>query len=191
MWKIAILASGEGSNAEQIIRYFREKTLDATFLIISNKTDVGIVRRATNLHIPIEIFLYQQFVSGEVTERLRTFNPDLIVLAGFLLKIPDDMIALFPNRILNIHPALLPKFGGRGMYGMHVHQAVKEQGETETGITIHLVNEHYDEGKIVFQKAVAIVPSDTAEDISAKVRVLELQYYPTVIHNFLKTNSRN
>lgn len=191
MWKIAILASGEGSNAEQIVRYFREKTLDATFLIISNKTDAGVVRRATNLHIPIEIFLYQQFVSGEVTERLRTFNPDLIVLAGFLLKIPDDMVALFPNKILNIHPALLPKFGGRGMYGMHVHQAVKEQGETETGITIHLVNEHYDEGKIVFQKAVAIVPSDTAEDISAKVRVLELQYYPAVIHNFLKTNSRN
>lgn len=191
MWKIAILASGEGSNAEQIVRYFREKTLDATFLIISNKTDAGVVRRATNLHIPIEIFLYQQFVSGEVTERLRTFNPDLIVLAGFLLKIPDDMVALFPNKILNIHPALLPKFGGRGMYGIHVHQAVKEQGETETGITIHLVNEHYDEGKIVFQKAVAIVPSDTAEDISAKVRVLELQYYPVVIHNFLKTNSRN
>lgn len=185
MYKIAIFASGEGTNAEQIIRYFRGREISAHFLIICNNPHAGILLRAQQLHVPAEIFHKAQFDSGMVSARMKDFNPDLIVLAGFLLKIPEDMIRSFPDRILNIHPALLPKFGGKGMYGMHVHRAVIEKGETKTGITIHLVNEHYDEGRILFQQSVPVLSSDTAEDVSAKVRKLELIHYPETILSYL------
>ena len=180
--RIAIFASGSGSNAENIVHYFSGSSEFQFPLIISNQTNAYIHKRAETLKIPSFTFTKEQFFDAKpVLELLTEYNIDAIVLAGFLLKIPTLLIQHFPDKIINIHPALLPKFGGKGMYGIKVHQAVKEAGEPETGITIHYVNENYDDGNIVFQARCPVSADDTAEMIAAKVHLLEYEYYPQII----------
>ena len=180
--RIAIFASGSGSNAENIVHYFSGSSEFQFPLIISNQTNAYIHKRAETLKIPSFTFTKEQFFDAKpVLELLTEYNIDAIVLAGFLLKIPTLLIQHFPDKIINIHPALLPKFGGKGMYGIKVHQAVKEAGEPETGITIHYVNENYDDGNILFQARCPISADDTAEMIAAKVHLLEHEYYPQII----------
>ncbi len=180
--RIAIFASGSGSNAENIVHYFSGSSEFQFPLIISNQPNAYIHKRAETLKIPSFTFTKEQFFDAKpVLELLTEYNIDAIVLAGFLLKIPTLLIQHFQDKIINIHPALLPKFGGKGMYGARVHQAVKEAGETETGITIHYVNENYDDGNILFQARCPISADDTAEMIAAKVHLLEHEYYPQII----------
>jgi len=180
--KIALFASGSGSNAENIIHFFSKSKEFAFPLIISNKSDAYIHERAKNLQIPSFTFSREEFSTGEnILTLLKQQNIDRIVLAGFLLKVPQAIIEAFPQKIINIHPALLPKFGGKRMYGMRVHQAVAEAGEKESGITIHYVNDRYDEGNIIFQAKFPIRPTDTAEMIAEKVHQLEYEHFPKVI----------
>ena len=184
MKNIVLFASGNGSNAEEIIRYFKKNNQGTVVAIFSNKPDAKVLDRAKNHNIPSVVFSKSQLNEGFVLEKLHQFQPDLIVLAGFLLKFPESILKEYP-KVINIHPALLPKYGGKGMYGMNVHQAVLENNEKETGITIHYVNEHYDEGEFIFQKAVNIEDCKTAEEIAHKIHELEHQYFPEVIGNLI------
>ena len=180
--RIALFASGSGSNAENIVHYFSHNSGFSFPLIISNKSDAFIHSRAKTLNIPSFTFSREDFTDGEkILSLLKLYNIDCIVLAGFLLKIPQTLILAFPQKIINIHPALLPKHGGKGMYGMRVHQAVSETGDTESGITIHYVNSNYDEGSIIFQATCPVLPSDTPEMIAEKVHKLEYEHFPKVI----------
>ncbi len=182
--KIALFSSGSGSNAENIINYFSESSDFQFHVIISNKFDAYVHRRAKKLQIPSFTFLREDFSDGEkILEFLKKIETDYIVLAGFLLKIPLKIINAYPKKIINIHPALLPKFGGKGMYGSRIHQAVAEAGEIESGITIHYVNEYYDEGNIIFQAKCPISVTDNAETIAEKVHALEYEHFPKVIEN--------
>lgn len=182
--KIAIFASGSGSNAENIALYFSKHPDIEVSLFISNKKDAHVFERARKLNIPCFYFSAKQFrETSDVVDFLKKEQIDFLVLAGFLLKIPENMLKNFPNSIINIHPALLPKFGGKGMYGEHVHQAVVDAGETESGITIHFVNENYDEGKIIFQAICEVLPDDTPEKVAEKVHALEYAYFPKVIED--------
>lgn len=182
--RIALFASGSGSNAENIVHYFSHNPGFSFPLIISNKPDAFIHSRAKQLNIPSFTFSREDFTDGEkILSLLELYNIDCIVLAGFLLKIPQSLILAFPQKIINIHPALLPKHGGKGMYGMKVHQAVSETGDTESGITIHYVNANYDEGSIIFQTTCPVFPSDTPETIAEKVHALEYEYFPKVIED--------
>lgn len=190
MHRIAIFASGEGTNAEAIIRYFQEHHPNVSFSIWTNNPDSGVIIRAEALNIPIYIFSNEELNQPGFLEKINDWKPDLIVLAGFLRKIPEIMIRKYPGKILNIHPALLPKYGGKGMYGMNIHLAVKLNDEKETGITIHLVDEKYDHGKILFQQRTAITPEMTAEDISREVRKLELTWYPKIIEQYLLSTTK-
>lgn len=186
MKNIVLFASGNGSNAEQIINYFKNSESVKIVAIFSNKADAKVLDRAKNHTIPSVVFSKAQLNEGFVLEKLQQFQPDLIVLVGFLLKFPESILKEYP-KVINIHPALLPKYGGKGMYGMHVHQSVLDNKEIETGITIHYVNEHYDEGEFIFQKAVNIEDCQTAEEIADKIHVLEHQYFPTVISDVLNS----
>jgi len=181
-----IFASGSGTNAENIIEYFKNNELAKVSYVVSNKANAGVLERAKRLNVPSMVFSKQEMETSSFLDFL-TENADFIVLAGFLLKVPDQLISLFPSAIVNIHPALLPKYGGKGMYGMHVHRAVVANKESESGITIHYVNEHYDEGAIIFQKAVALNSGDSADDVAAKIHVLEQENFPQVIEKILKT----
>lgn len=183
-----LFASGNGSNAEEIIKFFKNSETAKVAAIFSNKADAKVLDRAKNHNIPSVVFSKAQLNEGFVLEKLQQFQPDLIVLAGFLLKFPESILKEYP-KVINIHPALLPKYGGKGMYGMHVHQAVLENKEQETGITIHYVNEHYDEGEFIFQKSVNIEDCKTAEEIAHKIHLLEHQYFPEVIAGILTRNS--
>lgn len=185
MKKIAILASGEGTNAERIIRYFTGHPTVEVAVIITNKAEAGVIRRAKNLQVPVEFLPAPAFKEGKVTERLRQYETDFVVLAGFLLRVPDDMLEAYPNRIVNIHPSLLPKFGGKGMYGSKVHEAVLAAGETESGITIHYINEHYDEGTIILQAQCPVMEGDTPDTLASRVHQLEYEHYPQVIEQLL------
>lgn len=181
--RIAIFASGTGSNAENIIHYFKNNPAFEFPVIISNNGLAYVHKRAEKLGIPTVTFSREQFMKGnEVIQCLQQYNIDHIVLAGFLLRIPVNLIRLYPEKIINIHPALLPKFGGKGMYGNKVHQAVKDAGETESGITIHYINENYDEGAVIFQASCPIESTDSADDIAARVHALEYEFYPAIIH---------
>ncbi len=186
MKKIVLFASGNGSNAEAIIRYLDHQSTATVAAIFSNKVDAKVLDRAKNHGIPSVVFTKAQLNETFVLEQLQQLQPDLIVLAGFLLKFPESILSEFP-KVINIHPALLPKYGGKGMYGRHVHQAVLDNKEKETGITIHYVNEHYDEGKFIFQKAVNIEDCKTVEEIAQKVHELEHQYFPRVIFEVLNS----
>ncbi|WP_396141722.1 phosphoribosylglycinamide formyltransferase [Flavobacterium sp.] len=188
MKNIVLFASGNGSNAEQIINYFKNSESVKIVAIFSNKADAKVLDRAKNHNIPSVVFSKAQLNEGFVLEKLQQFQPDLIVLAGFLLKFPESILKEYP-KVINIHPALLPKYGGKGMYGMHVHQAVLDNKEIETGITIHYVNENYDEGEFIFQKSVNIEDCKTAEEIAHKIHELEHQYFPEVIAGILTRNS--
>ncbi len=184
--RIAIFATGSGSNAEAIMRYFQNNADIEISLLLSNKAEAGALTHAKNYGVPSVVFNRATFFeTEEILEKLQEAQIDLIVLAGFLWKIPAYLIAAYPNKIINIHPALLPKFGGKGMYGMHVHEAVKAAGEKESGITIHLVNEHYDEGTILLQEKVDILPEDTASTIAKKVLQLEHAHLSPLIEKYL------
>lgn len=186
MKKIAIFASGSGTNAENIIRYFSRSETVKVAVVLSNNPNAGVHARVNALGVPSFAFRREEFALGEtVLNKLAAYEVELIVLAGFMNKITEPLLAAYPNRIVNIHPALLPKFGGKGMYGMHVHEAVVAAGERETGITIHYINEQYDEGAILFQAKCPLLPTDTPEEVAAKVHALEYQYYPQVIERLL------
>jgi len=185
MKNIVLLASGSGSNAENIIKYFREKNSLHNFHIITNKKDAFVLDRAKNLNVPAEVITKKQNDEGVLLDRINELKPDLIVLAGYLLLFPAEIVALYPNKIVNIHPALLPKFGGKGMYGGFVHDAVVANKETETGITIHFVSEHYDEGAVIFQAKTSVDEADTAAEVAAKVHELEYEHFPKVIEQLL------
>jgi len=179
--KLAILASGSGSNAEKIMEYFQDSKKAQIALVATNKPDAFVLERARKFEVPTFTFTGKEMDAGLLLQKLQKEKIDWVILAGFLLKIPEDLIRAFPDRMVNIHPALLPKYGGKGMYGSLVHEAVKSSGDTETGITIHLVNEHYDEGKIIFQAATQVLEGDTPETIAEKVHALEHRYFPEVI----------
>ena len=186
MTRIAIFASGSGSNAENIIRYFSDNKSVKVVLVLSNQSRSGVLIRAQLHNIPTFIFTKDDLNERtKVHDVLKEYNASMIVLAGFLLKIPLYMIEAYPNSILNIHPALLPKYGGKGMYGMNVHTAVVENKEEKTGITIHYVNENYDEGAIIFQATCDIDEHDLPEDVKTKVQALELRHFPSVIESII------
>jgi phosphoribosylglycinamide formyltransferase-1 len=201
MKKIAVFASGAGSNAQKIIDHFRLADLTPTLskgegfrnpkvqiaLIICNKPGAGVIRIAENENIPTFLIEKEKFFRGNAyADELKAAGIDLIVLAGFLWKIPAALIRAFPGKIINIHPALLPKYGGRGMYGRHVHQAVIDNKEKESGITIHYVDELYDHGQIIFQATCPGMEDDTADSLAQRIHVLEHQHYPKVIGELLK-----
>lgn len=184
MKNIVLFASGAGSNAENIIKYFEQSTTINVCHIFCNNPHAGVILKAQNLGVNVTIFEKHEF-STTVLQDLHTLKPDLIVLAGFLLKFPTEIIQEFPDKIINIHPALLPKYGGKGMYGMHVHNAILENGDQKTGISVHYVNENYDEGSIILQSEVDISACPTADEIAQKVHQLEHAHFPTVIENLL------
>tara|TARA_R110001583_G_scaffold69601_9_gene197223 strand:- start:1391 stop:1966 length:576 start_codon:yes stop_codon:yes gene_type:complete len=184
--QIVLFASGSGSNVENIIRYFQDKPNVTIAMVLTNKRDAKVLERCNRLNISALYFNKTSFKETEcVLDILKGAKPDLIVLAGFLWKVPENIIKAFPNQIINIHPALLPKYGGKGMYGDNVHKAVKENKDSVSGITIHYVNEHYDEGAIIQQVETKILPNDTPDDIAAKVHALEYEYFPKVIEQLL------
>lgn len=185
MKKIVIFASGSGTNAENIIKYFQTKESGTVVAVFTNNPNAKVIERAKNHQITTEIFTKEELSESKVLQKLNAIQPDLIVLAGFLLKLPKDIIEIYPNTIINIHPALLPKYGGKGMYGMNVHKAVVENKEKETGITIHFVNEHYDEGNVIFQKSVQLSPTDSPETVAEKIHELEQENFPEIIEKLL------
>ncbi len=184
--QIILLASGSGSNVENIATYFEHNPNITIAAVLTNKRDAKVLDRCNKLKINALYFNKQAFLESDcVLNILKSLNPDLIVLAGFLWKIPKNLIQSFPNQIINIHPALLPKYGGKGMYGMNVHKAVKENRDLETGITIHYVNENYDEGAVIHQARTVVLPEDSVEQIAEKVHKLEYTYFPRVIEDLL------
>lgn len=185
--RIAIFASGSGSNAQKIMEHFKYDDRAEVVLVLSNNSDAYVLQRADNFEIPTHICCREDFYdSDEVIQLLKRLQVDLIVLAGFLWLIPQNLLQQFPNKIINIHPSLLPKYGGKGMYGDRVHQAVLDAKEEESGITIHFVNENFDEGEIIQQARFRIEPEDTLEIIKFKGQQLEHLHYPKVIENLLK-----
>lgn len=185
MKKIILFASGSGSNAEKIMQYGSTKSTFKVMCVFCNNPKAKVLERALHNNVPAVLFSKDDLNSGVVINKLRSMNPDLIVLAGFLLQLPAALIAAFPNKIVNIHPSLLPKYGGKGMYGKYVHEAVLSNKERETGITIHFVNELYDEGEVIFQKSITVDDCATAEEIAIKVHALEHEFYPKVIEQLL------
>ena len=186
MKKIAVFASGSGSNAENVAKYFSNKPGIEISAILSNNANAFVLSRAESLNIPTFVFSRSEFnETDKIVDFLAEKHIDFIVLAGFLWLLPLNLLRNFPNSIVNIHPALLPKYGGKGMYGMNIHKAVVANKETETGITIHMVNEKYDEGKIVFQTKCDVLPSDTADDVAEKIHQLEYEFFPKIIEQLL------
>lgn len=186
MKNIAIFASGSGTNAQAIIEYFKDSTTVKVALVITNNPQAGVIKIAHQHKIISAIVSKDFFASADKMERLlNTFPIDMIVLAGFLQLVPPFLLKKFPNRIINIHPALLPAYGGKGMYGLKVHQAVLADKQSETGITIHYVNEKYDEGEIILQKKVAVEDTETTETLAAKVQQLEHEWLPKTIEQLL------
>ncbi|MEH0155270.1 phosphoribosylglycinamide formyltransferase [Limibacter armeniacum] len=182
---IAILASGTGSNAVKIIEHFKGNE-QVNFIVISNRKEAKVLESATSMGVQSHYFNRKDFYeNGSVLNCLKDFNTDLVILAGFLWLVPEDMLEQYPDRILNIHPALLPKFGGKGMYGMNVHKAVVAKGEKQSGITIHFCNKHYDEGRAILQASCDIAPDDSPEEVARKVLQLEHFYYPRVIERMV------
>ena len=185
MKNIVVFASGSGTNAENIIAHFNKTNSANVVAVFSNNPNAKVLEKAKKWNVPTVVFTKEALFSKELLEKLNAFQPDLIVLAGFLLKFPPTIIASYPHKVINIHPALLPKYGGKGMYGMNVHRSVIENKETQTGITIHFVNTDYDEGHIIFQKRVPLIGLETPEVVAEKVHQLELEYFPGVIENVL------
>jgi phosphoribosylglycinamide formyltransferase 1 len=184
---IAILASGSGSNAENIFNYFSGRNDIEISLILSNKAEAYVHKRAERLFIPSLTMSKQDLEdSNKILRVFRNYRIDFVILAGYLMLVPKELILAYPNRIVNIHPALLPKFGGKGMYGDKVHQAVVESGDSESGITIHYVNENFDDGAIIFQIKCAVSKNDTPENVASKVHALEYKYYPSIVDKIIK-----
>lgn len=186
MKKIVIFASGSGTNAENIMKYFVKTKIGTVAAVFTNNPNAQVIDRAKNYGVTIEVFSKDQFIEGEVLQKIDAIQPDWIILAGFLLKFPQKITAAYPQKIINIHPALLPKYGGKGMYGMHIHRAIVENKEKETGITIHFVNENYDEGAIIFQQSIILTGEETPEVVATKIHELEYKYFPEVIEKLMK-----
>ena len=186
---IAVLASGSGTNAENIIRYFREKGSACVALVLTNRQNAFVLERARGLEVPCFYFPKSDWENGEaILSVLREHDIDFVVLAGFLARVPDLILHAYPNKMINIHPSLLPKFGGKGMYGDRVHEAVIAAGEEESGITIHYTNEHYDEGAIICQVKCPVLPEDTPDDLAHRIHALEYATYPLVIEKLLESD---
>ena len=183
--QIIIFASGSGSNAENLITYFSEKTYNINWTIYTNNQKAGVINRANKLKVECKIFDKNDLYNGDVLTSINIINPKLIILAGFLLKFPEDIVNLYYKKIINIHPALLPKYGGKGMYGMNVHNAIIKNKESVSGITIHYVNSNYDEGPIIFQKEVKIGSLDAPIDLANKIHALEMKFFPKVIEEII------
>ena len=186
MKKIVVFASGSGTNAENIIQYFSKNEVASVAAVFTNNANAGVIERAKKYNVPVEIFSKEDFLESKILQKINNYDADWIILAGFLLKFPENIVKAYPNRIINIHPALLPKYGGKGMYGMHIHKAIIDNKELETGITIHYVNENYDEGAIIFQQNVVLSGKETAEDVAAKIHLLEQEHFPKVILSLLE-----
>lgn len=187
MKRIVIFASGGGTNAENLIRFFQNREYASVIQVLTNNPRAKVLERCKKLNVSALCFNRVAFLqTNDVLNVLKASKPDLIVLAGFLWKVPENILMEFPNKIVNIHPALLPKYGGKGMYGMHVHNAVVENNETETGITIHYVNENYDEGAIIFQEKCKVDKTDSPNDVAAKIHELEMLHFPKVVDKLLK-----
>jgi phosphoribosylglycinamide formyltransferase-1 len=185
--RIAIFASGSGSNAQKIMEHFKKNDYAEVTLVLTNNPEAYVLQRADNFEIPTHIFNRKAFYqSDEIIRLLQSLNIDLIVLAGFLWLVPPNLIAAYANKIINIHPALLPNYGGKGMYGDHIHRAVLAAQEKESGITIHFVNEHFDEGEIIQQFRFKIEPKDELENIRFKIQQLEHQQFPKVIESLVR-----
>ena len=184
---ILIFASGNGTNAENIITYFRKKAIDINWMIITNNKNAGVIKRSIKMGVPYSVFNKKDFYENIFLKKISSINPKLIILAGFLLKVPENLIKKFDNKIINIHPSLLPKYGGKGMYGMHVHKEVIKNKEEQSGISIHYVNNQYDDGKIIFQKSTKITYPFTAEELAKKIHELEMKYFPEVIEKLIDT----
>ena len=185
MKRIVILASGSGTNAENIIKYFKSSDKIVVKQVLANRKDAKVLERANRFKISNLCFNRKDFSETNKVLEILKKNADYVILAGFLWKLPQNIIEAFPNKIINIHPALLPKYGGKGMYGMNVHESVVANNEKESGITIHYVNENYDEGAIVFQAKVAVNSNDTPEDVAKKIHKLEYAHFPKVIENVI------
>ncbi len=182
MAHIAIFASGNGTNAERIAKYFSDSEIITVNMILTNNPDAGVIKRANNLGIETIVFNKHEFYkTNKIVSILEDNKIDFIVLAGFLWLVPENLLLKYENRIINIHPALLPKYGGKGMYGMNVHKAVIESGDSMSGITIHMVNDKYDEGQIIFQANVNVTKDDTPDTLAAKIHKLEYQHFPVII----------
>ena len=187
MTRIALFASGSGSNVENIANYFANNDQVVFTKVYCNKPDAFVLQRAAKLGLATRIFTKEEFSGSEtIVKELLDDQTDLIILAGFLWMIPAALVKAFPKHIINIHPALLPKFGGKGMYGMRVHEAVVANKETESGITIHYVNEHYDEGPAIFQAKFEVLPTDSADDVAHKIHLLEFEHFPKIIEKLVK-----
>ena len=186
MKQIVIFASGSGTNAENLIGYFQDRSGASVVQVLTNNPRAKVIDRCNRLKVSCVVFNRTAFFqTDDVLDLLKLKSPDLIVLAGFLWMIPEKIIKAFPGKIINIHPALLPKYGGKGMYGMHVHEAVISNKESESGISIHHVNERYDEGAVIFQAKCSVDPSDSAEDLAAKIHQLEMEHFPKVVESLL------
>tara|TARA_R110002072_G_scaffold155541_7_gene305874 strand:+ start:791 stop:1360 length:570 start_codon:yes stop_codon:yes gene_type:complete len=187
MQRIAIFASGTGSNAGKIIEYFKGHLTVEVSLVLSNNPKASVLEKAANAGVETYTFNREAFYNtNKVLNRLNSKKIDMVILAGFMWLVPENLVHEYSDRIMNIHPALLPKYGGKGMYGMHVHNAVKAAAETETGITIHLVNKEYDKGRILFQASCAVDPTDSTDDIAQKIHGLEHANFPTQIERYLQ-----
>lgn len=187
MNKIVVFASGSGTNAANIIKYFSTAKDAKVVSVFVNNPEAAVIKRV--IELGTDVFLFDRddlYVTGRVLERLKDLGADMVVLAGFLWHIPDSVTSHYRGRIVNIHPALLPEFGGRGMYGERVHKAVIEAGKSKSGITIHYVNERYDEGDIIFRAECDVVAGDTPAELAARVHELEYKYYPLIIEKLLK-----
>ncbi len=195
MKRIVIFASGSGTNAENLIKFFHNRDNVSVIQVLTNNPYAKVLDRCKKLKVSALSFNRIAFTkTDDVLNILKTSNPDLIVLAGFLWKFPENILNEFPNKVINVHPALLPKYGGKGMYGMHVHEAVVKNNEPETGITIHYVNEHYDEGAIIFQAKCEVLGKDKAENVAEKIHELEMEHFPKVVEKLLfseKTKTYN
>ena len=186
MKKIVLFASGNGSNAENIMAHFEKSAQGTVVGVFINNSHAKVIDRAKKFQVPTYVFNKAELLDDTVLNNLQELQPDLIVLAGFLLKFPVHIINAFPNKVINIHPALLPNYGGKGMYGMNVHNAILENKEKETGITVHYVNEHFDEGEFIFQTNVNVENCTSAEEIAQKIHELEMEYFPKVIERLIK-----
>jgi len=189
MTNIALFASGSGTNVENITKYFSENKEINVVHLFCNKQNAFVLERAKNLQLPYTVFNRDEFYnSNDIINKLNTLDVDYIVLAGFLWLIPQNLIHEFPNKIINVHPALLPNYGGKGMYGMNVHNAVIKNNEKESGITVHFVNEKYDDGNIIAQKKCSIDINDNPNDLAEKIHKLEQNFFPSIIEDLINNN---
>ncbi|GAB3826492.1 phosphoribosylglycinamide formyltransferase [Pontibacter rugosus] len=188
---IVIFASGSGSNAQRLLEHFEHHPAIRVAALFSNNPKAYALKRAETFHVPALLFSRDEFInSDKVLEQVQSFKPDLIVLAGFLWLVPQNLLRAFPNRIINIHPALLPKYGGKGMHGLNVHTAVVQAQEPESGITIHYINEEYDKGEFILQERCPVLPTDTPEDLAARVLQLEHQHLPLIVEQLLAQQNK-